>query len=185
VKEVERIGALLVVFDTISSLWPVKDENNSVEVQTALMPLWNLPDTTGVVLGHHLNKRDGGEGTGSRGSGALPAFVDTILELRRYDANNLECCKRVITAYGRDDDTPPEMVIELDTTTKEYRALGDRKGADIEAIRHKVRKLLSAEGEGESMTYDDIEAKWPDKEFPRKKTMLMAIEAGVEQGDWM
>jgi hypothetical protein len=118
------IKASLVVLDTLSSLWPVRNENDASEVQAALMPLWGIAKHSAILANHHLKKGDGAEATGSRGSGALPGFVDTIMELRRYDASKKESRKRVITAYGRDDETPAELVIELDPTTNEYRGEG-------------------------------------------------------------
>src|SRR5262245_9016867 len=59
----------LLVLDTIVSLWPVRDENDASQIQTALMPLWTLPSSTAVLLVHHNRKADGSEATASRGSG--------------------------------------------------------------------------------------------------------------------
>jgi hypothetical protein len=111
---VKRGGYDLVVLDTISSFWPVQKENDAGEVQSALMPLWQITDAgVATLLVHHLHKSDGGEATASRGSGAPPAFVDVIVELRRHDPNDLKDRRRVLTAVGRFDDTPPELVVEL------------------------------------------------------------------------
>jgi len=95
-------------------------------VHGAVTPLNSIAEIAALLLVHHIRKSDGGEGTASRGSGALPAFVDTIVELRRHDANNKTSTKRVLTAYGRWDETPAELVIELDQGAKEYRDCGDR-----------------------------------------------------------
>src|SRR5262249_5983217 len=115
--------------------------------------------------------------------------VDTILELRRYDTNDLKCCKRVITAYGRHDDTPPEVVIELHKATRQYRALGDKKDARREektagdrAIRGKIKQLLPTERRG--MTGQAIEGARGDDKFPRKEALLKILTEGVESGEW-
>lgn len=147
------------------------------------MPLWQLAERSAVLISHHLKKGDGAEATGSRGSGALCGFVDTIVELRREDASDKQSPKRVITAYGRDEETPPELVIELDATTNEYRALGDRKGAVIESLRYTLSKLLPTEPPG--MTYGEIKDAWTGDEFPRKGTVLGVLAGGVERGEWM
>jgi RecA-family ATPase len=101
----------LVVFDTLSKLWPVKDENNASEVTEALMPLRAIAEQRALLLLHHLRKSDGQEGTASRGSGALPADVDILLELRRHDAGDRHSRKRVLTGVGRFEETPGEVVI--------------------------------------------------------------------------
>jgi AAA domain-containing protein len=182
-NEADRIGANLIVFDTLSALWPVANENDAGEVQAALMPLWNLASKFAVLLVHHLKKGDGTEGTGSRGSGALPGFVDTIMELRRHDPNDRQCRKRVITGYGRDEETPAEVVVELDPETNEYRCLGDRKSMKREEIRQTILTILPRERPG--LTLDEIKESWPEGEFPRKGEMLQTLADGAEEhGDW-
>src|SRR5262249_36903229 len=106
VQERDHYG--LIVFDTLGNLWPLRDENNAAEVQAAVMPLHRiLGDDAALCLVHPLRKSDGAEGTGSRGSTALLGWVDIIAELRRFQANDPEDTRRVITAYGRFEETPP------------------------------------------------------------------------------
>jgi hypothetical protein len=181
-RHAAEIGANLIVFDTLSALWPVYIENDAGEVQAALMPLWPLTEQSAVLLVHHLKKGDGSEATGSRGSGALPGFVDTIVELRRHEPNDHQCRKRVITAYGRDDDTPPEVIIELDAATNEYRGLGDRKAMKREEITRVLLGVLPAERPG--MTLEEIKDAWPEDEFPRKQTVLETLADGADRGEW-
>jgi hypothetical protein len=88
----------MVVFDTLSNLWPVKNENDASEVQAALMPLRALTTSGRSLFAvHHLTKAGGAEATASRGSGALAAFVDVILELRRLDPNDPTNRQRVVS----------------------------------------------------------------------------------------
>ena len=109
----ERRCALVIV-DTLAAVNPVTDENDSARMMEVLTPLHRVTDAgAGVVLAHHLRKGDAGEAQASRGSGALPSFVDIILELRRYDAGRATDRRRVLTAYSRFDVTPPELVVEL------------------------------------------------------------------------
>lgn len=181
--EAERIDAHLIVLDTISALWPVRDENDAAKVTEALMPLWNLIERSAVLLVHHLKKGDGPEGTGSRGSGALPGFVDTIMELRRHDAQDRHSRKRIIAGYGRDEETPAEIVVELDGQTNEYRGLGDRKGAKRQEIKRTLFTVLPTERPG--MTLDEIKEAWPDDQKPTKATMLDALHEGADGGAWI
>lgn len=112
--DVEKYGFDLVVIDTLAKLWPVREENNAVDVDSALMPLGQITKAgAGVLLIHHMRKSGGSEYTGSRGSGALSAFPDIVVELTRFDAMNQKCTKRVLKAKGRYDETPDELSIEL------------------------------------------------------------------------
>jgi hypothetical protein len=107
-------GFDLVVFDTLAKLWPVVEENDAGSVDASLMPLWELTKAgAGVLLIHHLRKSGGAEYTASRGSGALSAFPDILVELTRFDVGDTKSKKRVLKAKGRYEETPDELVIEL------------------------------------------------------------------------
>jgi hypothetical protein len=113
----------VVVFDTISKLWPARDENDAGEVENALMPLWNITNTgAGLILVHHNRKSGGKDFTGARGSGGLPAFAETIVEFARSSDESKDC-KRVLTSGGRYRETPDKWLIEL--TPAGYVAHGD------------------------------------------------------------
>ena len=85
---------------------------------------WNvfeLRDQLGVVS-HELQVQyqrevrgmsDAGEGQASRGSGALPGFVDIIVELRRFNPSQRDDTRRVLTTYSRFEESHPEKVIDL------------------------------------------------------------------------
>lgn len=113
----------LVVMDTISKLWPVREENDAGQVEDALMPVWAITDTgAGLVLVHHNRKSDGKEFTGSRGSGGLPAFCETLVEFRRASDESKDR-KRLLTGGGRYRETPDKLLIEL--TPAGYVSHGD------------------------------------------------------------
>jgi hypothetical protein len=166
----------LIVFDTISALWPVKDENDAAQVQRALMPLRLLSEGRTLAMSHHLGKSGGSEGTASRGSGALPAFVDLILEMRRFAPDDRADHRRVLSAWGRYDDVPAELVIELADGT--YRGLGDRNEASMAGVTETLSGFLTADG----MTYEEIVEQWPGDSAPRRVTLLAALQAGIAQG---
>lgn len=128
-------GFDLVVFDTLAKLWPVLEENDAGAVDAALMPMWELTKAgAGVLLIHHLRKSGGGEYTASRGSGALSAFPDILIELTRFEAGNLKDRKRVLRAKGRYDETPEELVIELKDNVYETVADPNMIGPDGRVI---------------------------------------------------
>jgi hypothetical protein len=121
-RDFRKHGFDVLVIDTLAKLWPVKDENDASPVDEALMPLWDVGERASVLLSHHLRKGDGAEATGSRGSGALTAFVETIIELRRLTQDKRDS-RRVLSGYGRFRETPAELTIDL--TPDGYVAVGD------------------------------------------------------------
>lgn len=158
-QDVETHGFDLVVFDTLAKLWPVQEENDAGAVDSALMPLWDIcRANAGILLIHHLRKSGGGEYTGSRGSGALSAFPDILVELTRFDAADAKSKKRVLRAKGRYEETPDELVIEL--VNGQYIAT-----PDLPTTPHVVMGSLPT---GLIATCDEeanivqIMAEWPD-----------------------
>jgi hypothetical protein len=180
---VEQDPVDLIVFDTLSNLWPVRDENDAAQVQSALMPLHQLVgDSIALEAVHHLRKGDGKEATGSRGSGALTAFVDVILELRRYDPNNRHDRRRVLTGYGRWDGVPEEVVCELLADKSGYVAHGDKQEVAQIDMRVVIFRLLPNEPPGK--TIEGIMDDWPGDEAPRKSRVLDELRRGMDGGDW-
>ncbi len=169
----------LIVFDTLSNLWPVRDENDAPQVQAALMPLHKITETASLALIHHNRKGDGTEATAARGSGALAAFVDTIMEFRRYEPKNRQDRRRVLTGYGRYEDTPGELVIEL--TPDGYVAQGDRRDTGRRELSEVVVGMLP---ERPGLTIEEIRAEWPDGPPPPKDTLRDALNDGAEHGLW-
>jgi hypothetical protein len=172
----------LLVFDTLSNLWPVRDENDAAQVQEALMPLQPLAgQDAGLLLVHHMRKGDGGEATAARGSGALPAFVDTVLEFRRFKPKDRKDCRRVLTGYGRDEETPAEVVVEL-TEDGYQSAGGDCRAVAGKSLTQVILGLLPRVAPG--LTSEEILKAWPDESGLRKQTLLDALKQGAERGDW-
>jgi hypothetical protein len=169
----------LIILDTLANLWPVKDENDAARVQEALMPLHQLVDNAALMLVHHSRKSDGTEATSSRGSGALPAFVDTIIEFRRFRATDRKDRKRVLTGYGRHEETPDEVVVEL-SEHGYVTCGGDREvleGRDISAV---IDGILPTSGPG--LTADQILDLWPDEARPNRNRFFAALGQGVDSG---
>jgi hypothetical protein len=171
----------LVVFDPLVNLWPVKDENDASQVTAALMPLHQVADKTSILLVHHTRKGDGQEATASRGSGALTAFVDTIIELRRYAPEDAKDRRRVLTGFGRDDDTLQEIVVELGEEG-EYRTQGTRKDSKESQLTDAIDKIMPVGPPG--ITFNEIKEKIPETMRIRSQKLFDRVSEGVSIGLW-
>jgi hypothetical protein len=181
-RTIEREGAALVVFDTLPSLWPVLNENDAGEVVEALAPLRDLNRAgAGVLLLHHPRKGEGEQGQASRGSGALPGFVDVLVELRRFNPEDSSDKRRKLTAYGRFEGIPPELVIEL--APEGYRVLGEPADVRQADVLSTIEAMLPDHGAG--LTAEEITDAWPSTMKPGKTRLRGLLNQGAHDGRWM
>lgn len=89
-----------MVLDTLAGFLPVRDENDSAGMLQALTPLHAVTEAgAALLLIHHPRKSDATEGQASRGSGALPGFVDIVIEMRRLAPQDREDRRRVLNLW--------------------------------------------------------------------------------------
>jgi hypothetical protein len=121
----------LIVFDTLSKMWPVREENDAGQVEEALMPLWSLSqENIAVCLVHHTRKSGGEQFVASRGSGGLPAFCEILVEFGT-NSDDPKDCTRTIKARGRYRDIPATNLVEL--TPAGYVSHGEATGVKVKA----------------------------------------------------
>lgn len=174
----------VVVFDTLANLWPLRDENDAAAVQACLMPMHRMiEDKAALTLVHHTRKSDGAEATASRGSGALTGFVDTIVEFRRYLPADRKDCRRVLSGYGRHDETPQELVIEL--TEGGYVSRGDREEVGLSDLTRAIRAVIPRTPPG--LTASQMLDGWPEEVGPKpgERTLSNALHGGAKAGHWV
>jgi hypothetical protein len=165
----------LIVLDTLTNLWPVVHENDASEVQAALMPLRQLIGPASILAAGHLRKSDGLEGTGTRGSGALLAFVNCIIEMRRYDEKSDTDRRRVLKWYAHWEGLP-ERVIELSPDGLSYTVAGERQDVARRDLRDGIYKVLPFAAPG--LQAKEVHDAW--KKTPRPGEM--AIRAELARG---
>lgn len=170
----------VVTFDTFANLWPIKDENDAAQTQAALMPLHAL-GSVGTLGVHHNRKSDGMEATAARGSGALSGFVDTIIECRRYNAGDRKDRRRVLTGYGRHDETPEELVVEL-TEAGQFVPQGDRDM--VRAVTLAPTLLSIMPGSPPGMSADEVLDAWTLDGKPGRQQLYAALHAGLDARLW-
>lgn len=172
----------VVIFDTLASLWPCSDENDASKVLLALTPLHHLTRAgAAVLLVHHPRKSDGGEGQASRGSSALPGWVDVILEWRRFDPQSQEDCRRTLKGFSRFDETPADVVVEL--TAGGFRTVGNRGDAKRSDRLEGIADLVPETPPG--MTVEEVRDAWSDgTPRPGIRTLRGDLGVGVSENRW-
>jgi hypothetical protein len=167
-----------VFLDTLSALWPVENENDAGEIMRAVLPLRQLSGAA-VCASHHFRKGDGAEATAARGSGALPGFVDIILELRRFASDSPANRARVLTGVSRYESTPAELVIELAENGSGFVAKGSKTSVKQERLRKAILGILPAKPPG--LAWNEILDRFPAEERSRKQDMLdtLRMHAGL------
>ena len=126
----------LVILDTLTRHWNIKDENDNAQVVRRCTPFLDLARETGcaVLLVHHDRKSGGEDGRAIRGGGALLGLVDQALMLDRRQGGNRN--QRVLRTVGRYEETPAELILELQG--KQYVSLGTAKQLGPEAAKASV-----------------------------------------------
>lgn len=173
----------VVAIDTWQTISPCHDENDAAAMMRALTPLHRITEAgAAVLLIHHPRKGDANEGQASRGSGALPAFVDIIAELRRFGPDDAEDRRRKLRGLSRFDETPDEVVLELQEDG--YVLIGSTTEAKKEDRSGVIQDLL-AEGTA-PVTVEEIRESWPDDGVPKPgiRTLRDDLKAGHAEGKW-
>jgi len=167
----QEYGLDLVVIDSLANLAPFRNENDAVEMLNALTPLQSLTDLgISVLLAAHPRKGKLLGSQAARGSGALPGFVDIIVEMTAVSRINAQDRRRWLKGYSRDAATPPKWVIELSADGRDYRALGETGEPDFEHGWPLLKEILK--NAPRKLSRPDILRVWPEKSPRPKQTTL-------------
>jgi hypothetical protein len=155
VAEAERVGAVLLVVDTVP-FWAAlgRDaEKDAGAAQAMMQPLRDAARTGLAVLGVLHQRKGGGEdGEAVRGSGAITGAVDVVLELERGERPS----ERVLLALSRYPSTPGSLLIERDPETGAWGAIAEGKRGDGAVIGWTERILTATRVSGEGLTLDEL-----------------------------
>jgi hypothetical protein len=129
----------------------------------------------------HPKKSDGGQGTATRGSGAIGGFMDVLIELRRLNPEQREDRRRVLTGFSRFDETLAELVIEYDPNIG-YTALGAKVDVGRRDRLLVLLRLLPSKPPG--MSVKEILDAWPeDAPEISRRTLQRDLSAAVNGGE--
>jgi hypothetical protein len=155
----------LLVIDTLTTFLPGRNEANAAVMIEALLPLRRLTQLgLSVLLAHHPAKGVPLPGQAARGTGALPSFTDINLEMSWYTRADTTDRRRRILAHSRYEQTPSELVIELNAEGTDYLVHGDFRTDEFGQNWHYLRTVL--EDSLGKRTRQQLLAEWP-ADFPR------------------
>jgi hypothetical protein len=171
----------LVAFDTIAALSPGATEFHSKGALAALRPLEQLTRSgTSVLLLHHPRKNRSLSGQASRGSGALCAYADILIEMNAFDGSRPDDRRRKLFGWSRHDATVRERVIELSSDGRDYV---ERLGAvDDDAVEHGlecVREVLASADA--LLTLENIAGRWPTRTEPSAASLHRWLTTAFER----
>jgi len=172
----------LIVFDTLSHLWPVQEENSNSEQQVALMPLRGMSELgPAVLLFHH----SGAAGERSRGATELEGFVDQIAHLEWENKSDPSNRQRRLTVKGRLTSSPERLQVSLNEAGDDYQVVQGNLRPIRSGIWQTLAQLLPTEAPGISIR--ELQGSWPDDEdLPSEDTIWKTLtrcasKAGARQ----
>jgi hypothetical protein len=177
----DRRAFSLVLIDPLAAFFPGRAENNAGCMLEALAPLRQLTRRgLGVFVLHHPGKGEPGIGQLARGSGALMAAADILLEMRLYPKAADDDRRRWLQALSRFPETPRQKVIELTADGTDYVSRGTFAEEEFAARWEVLRTLLA--GAIHKYRRQDVYRRWPGEERPDKKSLGRWLERAVELG---
>jgi hypothetical protein len=176
---VRRRLALLLV-DPLAPFLPGHSENDACTMLDALLPLQRLTSLgLSVLLSHHPAKGKLRTGQAARGSGALPAHVDILLEMRRYSRARSDRRRR-LEGFSRYPETPEQLVIEWTADGSDYVAHGSFADMAFADCWLALQMILA--DAPRKLSRGEIRQRWPGGHPPTGETIRHHLEQAVAQG---
>jgi hypothetical protein len=174
-------GLDLVVIDPLAAFLPGRTENDAACVLDALAPLQRLTaQGVAVLVLHHPRKGKSPAGHAARGSGALSGFADILIEMRWHGRAAADNRRRRLRALSRYDETPRDLVIELNAEGTDYQAYGSAADEDFAAHWEALQAVLAQAAH--KLTRPEIRRQWPAEAVPADKTLYRWLQAAVGRG---
>ena len=132
-------------------------ENDSAVMQRTLGALTEATSAgLAVVLVHHQRKGGGEDGDAVRGSGAIFAAVDMLIEVERSKGEDATTHRQLV-ATGRWQDAPPVLIVDYQPRERSWRVIGEADGRDEVAEVGMGERILGAlPNEAPGATEDEL-----------------------------
>jgi hypothetical protein len=170
----------LVVFDPLATLLPGYAETCGPKLLDCLLPVQSLASLGPAVwLLHHPAKARRPRGQTARGTGALPGFVDIVMEMTRRPRSHDR--RRRLRAYSRFAATPPGVHIELAADGSAYTVRAPAAAPDVMSGWPTVQHLLK--DTFKKQTQQDLLRRWPNQdEAPDRSTLCRWLKRATQEG---
>jgi hypothetical protein len=177
-----RHGLHLVAIDSLAHFFPGRGESNAEIMLEFLMPLRRLTALgLCVLLLHHPAKAETAAGCFARGSGALSGFADILIEQHWYTRADDADRRRRLLAFSRYEETPRQLVIELNADGTDYLGHGSFLEEEFMQSWTILRAVLA--DAPRKLTRRQVARSWPpDAEAPAPATLWRWLERAVGQG---
>lgn len=134
--------ARVLVIDSVSNFWDIKDENNNAEISEWMVRVTELAENGGitVILIYHHGQRgskDKQAGGSMRGGTAFFQCLDQGIDIFQ-GANPLDKSERLVKILGRFDESPEELRYTLQDSTFKHVVDYDDDG--------KADRLIAVQG---------------------------------------
>lgn len=172
----------LVALDSLAYFLPGRGENDAGAMLEALMPLRRLT-AAGLAVWplHHPRKGKIVPGQAARGSGALAAFVDILMEIDWYGHPDDGDRRRRLRTFSRHPQTPPRLVIELNADGTDYVSHGDFQEDNFADTWRRLEAVLQRAGR--KLTRRALLRAWPTGGTPPTEHALWRwLDRGVHKG---
>jgi hypothetical protein len=135
-----------------------------------------------VLLLHHPRKAESAPGNSSRGSGALCATVDLLVEMKLPAGCSPQERRRRLAAWSRYDETPRERVIELTADGTDYAVSEvDETPSQTHDYVAMAEHLLTCPPR--VLTRRQLLESWPKQvALPNPVTLWRALDGAVQHG---
>jgi hypothetical protein len=176
-------GIELVVIDPLAQFLPHSTENCASAMLEVLQPFERLTAAgQSVLLLHHPRKKESTPGQASRGSGALCAAVDVLVEMKMPRGTMPQDRRRLLQAWSRFDETPRERVIELsDDGTDYFESKVDDVAEGSSDCLAMAEHLLTSPPR--KLTRMQLLEHWPKHvPLPNPVTLWRGLESAVASG---
>jgi hypothetical protein len=179
VQALEQHPANLVVWDTLSHLWWVADENDNAKEAAALMPLRQLCESgASLALVHHF----GAERNGPRGGTELRGFPDVLADLHLYKQGEFVNRRRILKIRGRLNAAPSQLVMELNAAGDDYFIIEGAIESGLPTLWAVLQTLIPSQPPGWSA--QEFRQHWPSSPAPEQKRLLPVVADNWQSAGW-
>jgi hypothetical protein len=171
----------LVVLDPLAGLLPGREEASAAAMTDALRPVRALADAgLAVLLLHHPRKGAAPGGQGARGTGALPAFVDCLVEMHWAGPAGADNRRRRLLAWSRHAETPRRLTVALTADGTDYVAVPDEPDGPADEVEQVLLGLLR---DPAGRTVREVLGAWPaGADRPPRRTLTGRLWDLVDAG---